>query len=217
MAEDWNAALLDPSITVCAVVLTPLWMTLLAGTLVEVKPINMMLEIIKIVLVPIGAALIHDYLKTASVKGRKIIWSVGFAGILWAGFLAAGGWNWMQSSMPAWVGTAAAMLGFLLGAFWFGAMYHQISLFWPQLDERIPVLSMAGVVYFTAVTTAAGRDNLLHAGAMLLVVAIILNAAGYFFGYYAGRAAGLDKNSARSIAFEVGLQNGGMATGIAGG
>jgi BASS family bile acid:Na+ symporter len=29
------------------------------------------------------------------------------------------------------------------------------------------------------------------------------------------RGAGLDKNSARSIAFEVGLQNGGMASGLA--
>jgi BASS family bile acid:Na+ symporter len=30
------------------------------------------------------------------------------------------------------------------------------------------------------------------------------------------RAAGLDKPSARSVAFEVGIQNGGMASGIAG-
>ena len=36
-----------------------------------------------------------------------------------------------------------------------------------------------------------------------------------FFGYYLSRFAGLDKNSARSIAFEVGLQNGGMASGLA--
>ena len=46
--------------TLLAVLLTPLWMKLLAGTLVEVKLVNMMLEIVKIVLVPIGAALLHD-------------------------------------------------------------------------------------------------------------------------------------------------------------
>ena len=45
---------------------------------------------------------------------------------------------------------------------------------------------------------------------------MIHNAAGYFFGYWLSRAAGLDKNSARSVAFEVGLQNGGMASGLAG-
>jgi BASS family bile acid:Na+ symporter len=64
-------------------------------------------------------------------------------------------------------------------------------------------------------TTASGRDNLLKVGALLFVASMLHNLAGYFFGYYLSRGAGLDKNSARSIAFEVGLQNGGMASGLA--
>jgi len=75
---------------------------------------------------------------------------------------------------------------------------------------------MAGIVYFTAVTTAAGRDNLLEVGALLFLASALHNAVGFGFGYWLSRAAGLDKNSARSVAFEVGLQNGGMASGIAG-
>ena len=58
--------------TVLAVFLTPLWMKLLAGTLVEVRLVNMMLEIIKIVLVPIGAAMLHDYLKFAAAQPAQI-------------------------------------------------------------------------------------------------------------------------------------------------
>ena len=65
-------------------------------------------------------------------------------------------------------------------------------------------------------TTAAGRDNLLKIGGLLFLAAALHNTAGYCFGYWLSRAVGLDKNSARSIAFEVGLQNGGMASGIAG-
>jgi BASS family bile acid:Na+ symporter len=80
----------------------------------------------------------------------------------------------------------------------------------------MPVASRAGIVSFTTVTTAAGRDNLLQVGALLFLAAALHNAAGYGFGYWLSRAAGLDKNSARSVAFEVGLQNGGMASGIAG-
>ena len=76
--------------------------------------------------------------------------------------------------------------------------------------------SMAGIVYFTTVTTAAGRDNLLQVGALLFLASALHNAAGYSFGYWLSRGAGLDKNSARSVAFEVGLQNGGMASGLAG-
>jgi len=45
---------------------------------------------------------------------------------------------------------------------------------------------------------------------------VIHNAAGYFFGYWLSRLFGLDKNSSRTVAFEVGLQNGGMASGLAG-
>ena len=80
----------------------------------------------------------------------------------------------------------------------------------------MPMLSMAGIVYFTTVTTAAGRDNLLKVGALLFFASVLHNAAGYFFGYWLSRGSGLDKNSARSVAFEVGLQNGGMASGLAG-
>src|ERR1017187_390028 len=49
--------------TMIAPLMTPLWMKLLAGTMVEVSFFKLMVEIIKIVLVPIGAALLHDYLK----------------------------------------------------------------------------------------------------------------------------------------------------------
>jgi len=38
---------------------------------------------------------------------------------------------------------------------------------------------------------------------------------GYSLGYWISRAAGLDKNSARTVALEVGIHNGGMATGLA--
>ncbi len=46
---------------------------------------------------------------------------------------------------------------------------------------------------------------------------MIHNTSGYVFGYGLARLWGLNKNSARAIAFEVGMQNGGMASGIAGG
>jgi bile acid:Na+ symporter, BASS family len=97
-----------------------------------------------------------------------------------------------------------------------GVLYHAAVRRLPALQRWMPVASMFGIVYFTTVTTAAGRDNLLKVGALLLLASILHNAAGYFFGYWLSRVAGLDKSSARSVAFEVGLQNGGMASGLAG-
>jgi BASS family bile acid:Na+ symporter len=85
-----------------------------------------------------------------------------------------------------------------------------------RLHSLMPVISMAGIIYFTAVTTAAGRDHLLKIGALLVLAAIFHNTAGYVLGYLGCRLFGLDKNSCRTIAIEVGLQNGGMASGLAG-
>ncbi len=202
--------------TIFAVIFTPLWMKLLAGTLVPVKPVDMMLDIIKMVVIPIGAAMLHDYLKFASPRGRKTVLGIAAIAAIWLGFLVFGGWNWMQTTASAPMLTTASILGFLLGAVLFGVLYHRLTMLFPQLNKHIPVLSMAGIIYFTAVTTAAGRDNLLHVGALLFLVAVIHNTAGYVLGYWVARAARLDKNSARSVAFEVGIQNGGMASGLAG-
>ena len=79
----------------------------------------------------------------------------------------------------------------------------------------MPALSMFGIVFFTAVTTAAGRDKLLVVGWLLLAVAIVHNTLGYLLGYWLSRALRLDKRSARTVSIEVGLQNGSMATGVA--
>ena len=49
----------------------------------------------------------------------------------------------------------------------------------------------------------------------LFAAAACHNATGYLLGYWGGRLAGLNKTDSRTTAFEVGMQNGGMATGLA--
>ncbi len=83
------------------------------------------------------------------------------------------------------------------------------------LHKAMPVVSMAGIVIILAVITAAGRDHLLSIGLLLILAAIIHNAAGYLLGYWGCRLTGMDRQSSRTIAFEVGMQNGGLASGIA--
>ena len=80
----------------------------------------------------------------------------------------------------------------------------------------MPLLSMFGIVYFTTVTTAASRENILVIGILLLIASILHNTLGYFLGFWLSQLFGLDKNSSRTIALEVGMQNGGMASGLAG-
>lgn len=202
--------------TLAAPFLTPLLMRLLANTLIEVKFVAMMTEIIRIVIVPIGAALLHDYLKHSSKKGRQITLGVSVFCVIWLACQALFLWNVFATDLSEQAQQSVSVFNFFTGAFLVGGLYHLLYLKVKNIDKFIPYLSMAGIVYFTTVTTAAGRDNLLHVGLILFFAAIIHNSAGYFFGYWLSRLFKLDKNSARTIAFEVGLQNGGMASGLAG-
>jgi BASS family bile acid:Na+ symporter len=225
--------------TMIAPLMTPFWMKLLAGEMVKVSFFSMMVDIIKIVLVPIGAALIHDYLKISEAPhpgplpigsadsadaerggvvssfGRKIVFGVAVVAAGWLIFLIFGGWEILKNIFSGNALTAIGLFGFLLSAFVIGVVYHALAKKFPRLDNFMPTLAIVGILYVTAMTTASGRDNLLKVGALLFVASMLHNLAGYFFGYFLSRGAGLDKNSARSIAFEVGLQNGGMASGLA--
>ena len=83
------------------------------------------------------------------------------------------------------------------------------------LHRAMPVVSMVGIAVIITIITAAGRDALLTIGATLVLAAILHNAAGYLLGYWGCRLVGMDERSCRTISIEVGMQNGGLASGIA--
>jgi len=83
------------------------------------------------------------------------------------------------------------------------------------LDRAMPVVSMGGIAVIITIITAAGRDALMTIGITLVLAVLVHNSLGYLLGYMGSRLAGLDKKSSRTIAFEVGMQNAGLASGIA--
>jgi bile acid:Na+ symporter, BASS family len=83
------------------------------------------------------------------------------------------------------------------------------------LDKVLPLLSMGGIALILAIMVAAGRDNLLKVGALLLVATFIHNVAGFFLGYWAARLLKFSERDCRTISLEVGMQNAGLASGLA--
>ncbi len=83
------------------------------------------------------------------------------------------------------------------------------------LDKAMPYFSMAGIAMVLIVITAAGRDSLLKVGFLLLAATIIHNLAGYFLGYWSSRLLKFPERDCRTIALEVGMQNAGLASGLA--
>jgi len=83
------------------------------------------------------------------------------------------------------------------------------------LGRLLPVVSMAGICLIIAIITSLSRDKLLAVGPLLIVAVAIHNTSGYLLGYFGGRLLRLSERDARTVALEVGLQNAGMASGLA--
>ncbi len=97
-----------------------------------------------------------------------------------------------------------------------GLLFHYLlhgKFSW--LDKAMPIVSMAGIALILTVMVAAGRDNLLKVGGLLIVATFIHNVAGYFLGYWSARILKFHERDCRTIALEVGMQNAGLASGLA--
>jgi bile acid:Na+ symporter, BASS family len=147
---------LSLTITACATllapILTPALMKLLGGSFIEIDFIKMMIDILKIIILPIGLGLLI---------------------------------NRLFKNQAAW------------------------------LNRYMPVVSMVGIAGVICIVTAAGRDSLLTVGISLIICTLIHNIGGYVLGYYGAKLVKLPEQDCRTVAIEVGLQNGGLASGIA--
>jgi len=97
-----------------------------------------------------------------------------------------------------------------------GLLFHYLvhgKFSW--LDKAMPILSMAGIALILTVMVAAGRDNLLKVGGLLIIATFIHNVVGFFLGYWSGRILKFPERDCRTIALEVGMQNAGLASGLA--
>ncbi len=83
------------------------------------------------------------------------------------------------------------------------------------LKRLLPMLSMAGIACIIVVVTAAGHESLMQVGWLMVLAVLLHNGFGYLLGYWGARLAGLDEQSCRTVSIEVGLQNAGIASGIA--
>lgn len=77
------------------------------------------------------------------------------------------------------------------------------------------VLMIITAFFIIVIITAAGRDSLLHFGPLLILIVLIHNVFGYFFGYNFDRLFKMNNIDARTVAIEVDMQNSGFASGIA--
>ncbi|WP_153799769.1 bile acid:sodium symporter family protein [Foetidibacter luteolus] len=83
------------------------------------------------------------------------------------------------------------------------------------LETIMPMVSMFGIAFILVIITAAGRNSLLSIGPVLVILVLIHNLSGYTLGYWTGRLFRMSERDCRTIAIEVGMQNAGLASGLA--
>lgn len=202
--------------TLLAPLMTPLLMKLLAGQYVPIDFINMMLSIINIVILPIVAGLIFHAIGYGTTGNRSIIWQgIVYILIIIGKNLLNFHANDLTISVMA-ANTLKDLVWFsvlpILAAFLF-RHYARGRKDW--LDKVMSLVSMLGIGIIITIITAAGRDSLMTIGLMLILACLVHNTAGYFLGYWGCRLLRMDEKDCRTIALEVGMQNGGLASGIA--
>ena len=202
--------------TLLAPLITPTLMSLLAQQYVPIDFWNMMLGIFNMVILPIVAGLIFNAIAYGLIKQKTIIVQVIIS------ILIIGGKNlifYLTSESTSNI----VLHSLFMDLFWFillpigiGYIFNVVAKGSKEkLGKAMALVSMLGIGIIITIITAAGRDSLLDMGLLLIFACLLHNLLGYFLGYWTCRIAGMDENSCRTIALEVGMQNGGLASGIA--
>ena len=191
-------------------------MKVFAGQLIEINFWNMMLGIFNMVILPICAGLIFNLFSNGLKSKRNAV--IQMASYLLVMFLK----NFIAFQTSEMAATALfsnlafdivifALLPILLAyTFKYFAKGDK-----KVLDKILSLISMLGIGIIITIITAAGRDSLMEVGLLLILACFIHNMFGYSLGYGLSKLLRMKEQDCRTIAIEVGMQNGGLASGLA--
>lgn len=84
-----------------------------------------------------------------------------------------------------------------------------------RLLPALPWFSVAAIALIVAIVVSGSRDRLAEAGALVMAAVVLHNALGYALGYAVARATRQPVPVRRTVSIEVGMQNSGLAAGLA--
>jgi BASS family bile acid:Na+ symporter len=176
----------------------------------------MMLDILNMIILPVVAGFIFNlFSKGKETWKQKTLQLISYTVIILLTTLV-----YMKSKDT---GLTAFAVQFVKSMGWFfflpmiGAMILSkfISGDIRFMEKILSLISMVGIALIVTIITASGRDSLIKVGALLIVTSLLHNITGYTLGYWLSWLVGLPEKDRRTIAFEVGMQNGGLASGLA--
>jgi bile acid:Na+ symporter, BASS family len=202
--------------TLLSPIITPFLMKFLGGQFIEVSFWSMMLDILNMIILPIVAGFIFNLFSSGKEKTQaKVIQLISyFIIILLTNLVYMKSKHSDISGFLAAMGRSMCIFFFLPGIVAFPLRYFfKGNTLW--MSKMLSLISMVGIAVIITIITATGRDSLLRVGALLIVTSLLHNLAGYSLGYTISWLFRMPEKDRRTVAFEVGMQNGGLASGLA--
>jgi BASS family bile acid:Na+ symporter len=84
-----------------------------------------------------------------------------------------------------------------------------------RIRPVFPAFSVLTIIFIIAIIMALNRDTVVSAGLLVVSVVMMHNLLGLVSGYVLSRLIGVTEIEARTIAFEVGMQNSGLSVALA--
>ena len=82
--------------------------------------------------------------------------------------------------------------------------------------EILPLISVVAIVTIVGAVVAPNAEKLFANGILILTVVILHNLLGYALGYGVGKLLKMSDAKCNAVSIEVGMQNSGLATSLAG-
>jgi BASS family bile acid:Na+ symporter len=195
---------------------TPILMKVLGGQFIEVSFWTMMFDILNMIILPIIAGFTFNLIYKGIVSAKARAMQLG--GYLLVIMLTCmvniiSGKSDPNSVVVLFVRSAAIFILLPAIAARMLRLYAKDDPVW--MSKILSFVSMAGIALIITIITASGRESLLKVGALLIVTSLIHNITGYTLGYSVAWVTGMPEKDRRTVAFEVGMQNGGLASGLA--
>ena len=84
------------------------------------------------------------------------------------------------------------------------------------LVDVLPAVSVTAICLIVACVVSHNSARILATGGLVFAVVFLHNMLGYLCGFLLGKVLGLDTARTKAISIEVGMQNSGLATSLAG-
>lgn len=99
-------------------------------------------------------------------------------------------------------------LGFVINRLW--------GKYTSKVQDCLPLISVAAITLIVAAVVSHNAGRILETGAVVFIVVILHNLLGYASGWLLGAFLKLPPGKKKALSIEVGMQNSGLATSLAG-